>query len=303
MITYNISHLIYMILIWLSILTSSKLLLLRATWKREKEFRNLSLNVGAVKILQNNFYFLLGNMRLFVRKAFDILYWAVCHIFQCDIFCQREMRFCAFCHLLFWFSMIPLLCPHHLLFHYSKSLQAICLYPWFHFIGTSSRFFVFLSDQRCWTGVQINVSQVWKKFPCGVDFFTMYFRWGNMSQVWGKLKSTFRVPRLILFKNFRWVNVESCYFIQIVSLKLDLAKRCQPKHENGDLNSSALWGVGGLVWKEWKPFIERWRKMNMTSCQLMLSIDGDAIALPWARITFLLYRWNTAPTRKPTCNF
>ena len=144
MITYNISHLIYMILIWLSILTSSKLLLLRATWKREKEFRNLSLNVGAVKILQNNFYFLLGNMRLFVRKAFDILYWAVCHIFQCDIFCQREMRFCAFCHLLFYFSMIPLLCPHPLLFHYSKSLQAIFLYPWFHFfIGTSSRFFVF----------------------------------------------------------------------------------------------------------------------------------------------------------------
>ena len=48
-------------------------------------------------------------MRLFVRKTFDILYWAACHIFRCDIFCQREMRSCAFCHLLFWFYMIPFL--------------------------------------------------------------------------------------------------------------------------------------------------------------------------------------------------
>ena len=116
----------------IGILTSSKLLLLRATWKengiRILYFQTLS-NVGSVKNYKIVFVFFWKNMGLFVRRTFDILYCAVCHIFQCDIFCQREMRFCAFCHLLFWFSMIPLLCPHHLLFHYSKSLQAIFLYP------------------------------------------------------------------------------------------------------------------------------------------------------------------------------
>ena len=77
------------------------------------------------------------NTRLFVRKTFDILYWAACHIFRCDIFCQREMRSCAFCHLLFWFYMIP--------FSVMISFFKICIFG-FQF-SVSSFWFSFCANQ------------------------------------------------------------------------------------------------------------------------------------------------------------